>query len=127
MKKLLTLLLLFFTVQVIAQTYPITSITISLPANPDANTANWRSGTSLFTITANSKAANGRVDGHVTESKILVTIKKGGAKVCGSFTANSAPVSNFNTLTKVWTGSNAVSLLGQGCVLSAGEYELLSA
>ncbi|MBU1372471.1 MAG: LamG domain-containing protein, partial [Bacteroidetes bacterium] len=122
--KSLTIILSLLTIQTFAQTYPITSITISLPANPDANTANWGSGTSLFTITANAKAANGRVDGHVAESKILVTIKKGGAKVCGSFTANSAPASNFNTLTKVWSGSNAVSLLGQGCVLPAGEYEL---
>lgn len=124
MRKILGLLLLLASMQLAAQTYPITSINISLPANPDANTANWGSGTSLFTITANAKAVNGRVDGYVTESKILVTIKKGGAKVCGSFTANSAPVSNFNTLTKVWSGSNAVSLLGQGCVLPAGEYEL---
>ncbi len=124
MKKILTLLLLVITVQVFSQTYPITGINISLPANPDAITANWGSGTSLFTITANAKSANGRVDGHVTESRILVSIKKGGVKVCGSFTANSAPVSNFNTLTKVWSGSNAVSLLGKGCVLPAGEYEL---
>ena len=124
MRKILTFLFLVISVQVFGQTYPITGITISLPANPDANTANWGSGISLFTITANSKAANGRVDGHVTESKILVTIKKGGAKVCGSFTSNTAPGSNFNTLTKVWSGSNAVSLLGQGCVLPAGEYEL---
>ncbi|MHB1178927.1 MAG: SdrD B-like domain-containing protein [Daejeonella sp.] len=124
MKKILTLLFLVICVQVFAQTYPITSITISLPANPDANTANWGSGTSLFTLTASAKAANGRVDGRVQESKILVSIKKGGAKVCGSFTANSAPASNFNTLTKVWSGSNAVSLLGQNCTLPPGEYEL---
>ena len=124
MKKILTLLLMVIALQVLGQTYPITGITISLPANPDANTANWGSGTSLFIITANSKALNGRVDGQVMESKILVTIKKGGAKVCGSFTANSAPGSNFNTLTKVWSGNNSVSLLGQSCVLPAGEYEL---
>ena len=124
MKKILIFFSLLVSVQVTAQTYPITSITISLPINPDANTANWGSGTSLFTITANSKAVNGRVDGHVTESKILVSIKKGGAKVCGSFTANTAPASNFNTLTKVWSGTNAFSLLGQSCVLPAGEYEL---
>ena len=124
MKKILIFFSLLVSVHVTAQTYPITSITISLPTNPDANTANWGSGTSLFTITANAKAVNGRVDGHVSESKILVTIKKGGAKVCGSFTANTAPASNFNTLTKVWSGSNAVSLLGQGCLLPSGEYEL---
>ena len=127
MKKVLTLLLLVIAVQLLGQTYPITSIIISLPANPGANTANWGSGTSLFTITANAKAANGRVDGRVTESKILVTIKKGGVKICGSYTGNTAPGSNFNALTKVWSGSNAVSLLGQNCVLPAGEYELLSA
>ena len=124
MKKIIIFFSLLVSVQVSAQTYPITSITISLPANPDANTANWGSGTSLFTITANSKAVNGRVDGRVTESKILVTIKKGGAKACGSFTTNTAPASNFNTLTKVWSGTNAVSLLGQSCALPAGEYEL---
>ncbi|MDP2413574.1 hypothetical protein [Daejeonella sp.] len=40
MKKTLTLLLLVISVQAIAQTYPITSITISLPSNPDALLAN---------------------------------------------------------------------------------------
>ena len=124
MKKILTLLFLVIAVQVLGQTYPITSITISLPANPDANMANWGSGTSLFTITVNAKAANGRVDGRIQESKILVIIKKGGAKICGSYTGNTAPGSNFNTLTKVWSGSNAVSLLGQNCTLPPGDYEL---
>lgn len=37
MKKALTMLLLIISVQAIAQTYPITTITISLPANPDAS------------------------------------------------------------------------------------------
>ncbi|WP_411274195.1 hypothetical protein, partial [Daejeonella sp.] len=97
MKKLFTLFFLVITVQVLAQTYPITPITISLPANPDANTANWGSGAALLTITAASRLNNGRLDGRVQESKILVSIKKGGAKICGSYTSSSAPSANFNT------------------------------
>jgi len=124
MKKCVTLLLLVISFQVVGQTYPITSINISLPASPDANTANWGSGTSMFTITAATKVENGRVAPHVMESKILVTIKKGGARICGTYSGNSAPASNFSTLTKVWSGTNAVALLGQDCVLSPGDYEI---
>lgn len=124
MKKALIFLLMLFMVQANAQTNPITGITISLPANPDANMANWGTGTSQLTITANGKAVNGRVDGFVAESKILVIIKKNGSKICGTYTNSTAPSSNFNTLTKVWSGSNAVSLIGQGCILPTGDYEL---
>lgn len=55
MKKNLTLFLLAITFQVVAQTYPITGINISLSGNPDANTINWGSGTSMLTITASTK------------------------------------------------------------------------
>lgn len=124
MKNALICLLLIIVVGAKAQTYPITGITISLPANPDANTANWATGVSQLSITATGKAINGRVDGFVVESKILVIIKKNGAKICGTYTSSTAPASNFNTLTKVWSGSNAISLIGQSCVLSPGDYEL---
>ncbi|MCX6222528.1 MAG: hypothetical protein NTZ69_16275 [Bacteroidia bacterium] len=106
------------------QTNPIGPISISLPASPDANTANWGSGTSILTITATTKAENGKVAPRVMESKLLVTIKKHGAKICGTYNATSAPESNFNTLIKVWSGSNAVSFLGQDCVLPPGDYEI---
>ena len=124
MKKTLTFLLLVVSVQLFAQSYPITGINISLPANPDAKTANWGTGASMLTITAATRLINGKIDGRVTESKIVVIIKKGGAKICGTYTGNSAPAANFNTVNKVWSGSNAVSLLGQDCVLPPGEYEI---
>jgi len=124
MKNLLVLFLIVITTQAIAQNYPITSINISLPSNPDANTANWGSGTSMLTITASAKASNGHPDASIAESKLLVIIKKNGAKVCGIYTGNTAPTSNFNTLTKVWNGSVAVSLIGQSCTLLPGDYEI---
>lgn len=124
MKKYFTFLLLLLAFQSISQTYPVTGITISLLANPDANTANWATGASMFTITATTRLDNGRIDNRLSESVILTTIKKGGAKVCGTYTANSAPSANFNGLNKVWSGSSAVALLGKDCTLPPGDYEL---
>ena len=124
MNKILTIFLMVISLQLFAQSYPISNINISLPSNPDANTANWGTGTSLLTITAGSKPLNGRVDGSVMESRLLVTIKKGGAIVCGSYTSKSAPPSNFNVPTKVWSGINALSFLGKECVLTPGDYEI---
>jgi hypothetical protein len=124
MKKFLTLVLVMISVQLFAQTNPITAINITLPANPDANTANWGTGTSLFMISATAHSATGRIDPAIEESRILVIIKKDGAKICGRYTSSSAPASNFNTLTKVWSGTNAASFLGQDCKLPPGDYEL---
>ncbi len=124
MKKCLTLLLLVLSLQMVAQNYPITGISINLPLNPDSNTANWGVGSSIFTISASSRAQKGNIDPHVIESKIYVIIKKGGAKVCGSFSLKSAPQSNFNTPTKVWSGANAAAFLGKECLLSPGDYEI---
>ena len=124
MSKVLVFILVVIAVQGFAQNYPITGINITLSGNPDPNIANWGTGTSMFLISASSKAMNGRVDGSVMESKLLVTIKKGGGKVCGSYTSNTAPAADFNTLTKVWSGSNAVSYLGKDCILAPGDYEV---
>ena len=78
MKKILTIFMMVISMPIFAQNYPITGINITLPSNPDANTANWGSGVSLLTISASTKPQNGRVDGSVMESKLLVTIRRGG-------------------------------------------------
>jgi hypothetical protein len=124
MKQALSLLLMLLCLWADAQNYPVTGITISLPANPDASIVNWKTGASMLTITASAKMFNGRVDESAETSKILVVIKKGGSKVCGTYTASSAPTANFTTASKIWTGNNAVSLLGQECTLTPGDYEL---
>lgn len=126
MTKFFTLVFVALAMQVAAQNYPITSINISLPANPDANIANWGTGTSAFVFTATAKQGPvpGRVDPTLAECKILVIIKKSGAKICGAYTSGSAPVANFNALTKVWSGAGAVSFIGQDCTLPPGDYEL---
>ena len=121
--KILVFLILLFSVQLSAQTYPVTGITISLPPNPDASFTKMGNGTLMLSITASAKQVNGRIDPRLESSNILVTIKKGGAKICGSYTSSSAPSANFNSPTKVWSGNNAVSLLGQDCTLPPGDYE----
>jgi hypothetical protein len=124
MKRILFSLITFCSVVCFGQ-YPITGINISMPAKPDANTANWGQGAIPFSISAQTKLDSNRItDPNVMESKILVTIKKGGGKVCGTYTSATAPASNFNSALKVWNGRNGVSLLGQDCVLPPGEYEL---
>lgn len=124
MKVLLALIFTSVTLYVAAQDYPITSITINLPANPDANTVNWKSGASILIITANAKLVNNKVDPRLSESKMLVTVMKANTKVCGVYNASTAPASNITTVTKTWSGNNAVSYLGQDCILPPGEYQI---
>lgn len=124
MKRILCFILISVAFQGFTQNYPVSRIAITIPSNPDANTANWGGGTSFFMISASTQLVNGHVEGSVVESKLLVTIKKDGAKSCGSYTGNSAPASNFNTPTKVWGGNNATAYLGKDCVLTPGDYEL---
>jgi hypothetical protein len=123
MKYTLTLLLLALTFWVSGQNL-ISPITITLPPKPPANTADWANAVPPVMIMAQTKPVNGGIDGMVIESKILVTIKSGGNKVCGSYTPQSAPNAGFNSLTKSWNGANVVSFLGQDCSLKPGSYEL---
>ena len=102
----------------------ISPITINLPANPPANTAEWATTLPPAMVIAQTKLTNGQINPTVIESRILVTIKKGGTKVCGTYTAQTAPMSGFNSASKNWSGSNLIALLGQECTLQPGSYEL---
>jgi len=124
MKKLITIIFIALSVQAFAQNNLITGINITLPFIPDANTANWGNGNSLLVITASTHVVNGHVDASVEASKLLVTIKKDGTKVCGTYTSTTALPSNFNTITKVWSGTGATAYLGQSCTLAPGNYEI---
>jgi hypothetical protein len=124
MKKFLLFLMLGFVITNAIGQALISPINITLPANPSANTADWGVGTNIFVISAQTRPVNGQINGNVQESKILVTIKKGSAKVCGTYTDATAPSTNFNAPTKTWTGANAASLLGNTCTLTPGDYML---
>jgi hypothetical protein len=122
MAKLLTILLIVVSVSGFAQNYPITGLLISFPPHTSNGLAGWAN--SKFSISASTSTANGKIDGAVQESRILVIIKKNGAKVCGGYTSTTAPISKFNTGNKTWSGGDAFALLGQDCTLPPGDYEL---
>ena len=122
MARLLTILFIVFSVHAFAQNYPITGILISFPPHPSNTLADWPN--SKFTINASTLTTNGKIDGAIVESRILVIIKSKGVKVCGAYTPTSAPAAKFNTGNKIWTGTNAMALLGQDCSLPPGDYEL---
>ena len=54
----------------------------------------------------------------------MVTIKQGGSKKYGAYTAGTAPASGFNSPVKTWVGTNATILLGKDYTLEPGDYEL---
>ncbi len=122
-KKSIVLFCCFISYLAYAQN-SISPITINLPANPPANTAEWATTLPPVMILAQTKLVNGQINASVLESKILVTIKSGSTKICGSYTRHTAPNSNFSSTTKNWTGANVLSLLGQECILKPGSYEL---
>jgi len=113
-----------------AQTGPITSITISLPANPDANTANWGSvtnGTPPFGIRAAARTVGeGRLDPAIANSRILMIVRNttDKAKVCGLYTGATAPAAIFGASVKEWSAKSITALLGRDCTLPPGDYQL---
>ena len=120
MKRIFSLILALCSLTAMGQ-YPVSSINITLPAQPMPNTGDWPMP---FVITAQARLVQGQVPGNLVESRILVTIKKGSSKVCGSYTQQNAPYSSFNSPTKTWSGGVAIGLLGSNCVLQPGTYEL---
>jgi hypothetical protein len=82
MKRVLVFLMLLIGLQLSAQNYPISNISISLPNNLDANMAKWPIGTSIgqFSISALARMVNGRIENMVKDSRVLVSIKKSGFK-----------------------------------------------
>ena len=62
MKKLLFCIIFQWALIAIAQ-YPITSINITMPANPPANTSDWATALPPVMITAQAQMRNGQVPG----------------------------------------------------------------
>lgn len=124
MKLVPIVLMSFLVLAVSAQNYPITGIQIGLPLQPAAKTTDWKTGASMLTISASAKMYNGRVVEAAESVRMLVTIKKAGAKICGIYTGATAPITGFTSAVKVWSGNNAVGFLGQECTLGPGEYEI---
>ncbi len=123
MKRIFSLLITLCSLAAFGQ-YPISSISISMSANPPANTADWATAMPPLMITAQAKLVQGKMDPRVQEGRILFIIKKNGSKFCGSFTQQTAPLANFSTASKSYSGAVAVGLLGNTCVLPPGEYQL---
>ena len=116
MKRIFCFLLFFYSFSVMAQNQ-ITTIAIILPTKPIANYSLLATGSPVLSITAQTTTERELVPAIVTESRILITIKRGDVIVCGKYTYQTAPKSNFNTTTKTWSASDILKLLGQECNL----------
>lgn len=121
MKRILCLLIAWSSLATMAQQYPVSSISITLPPQPAPNIGDW---SMPFLIAAQARLVNGQVPGNLIESRILVTIKKNGTKFCGNYTPQNAPMSVFNSPTKTWSGGMAINLVSTNCEMPAGTYEL---
>ena len=124
MKHFLTCIFLFCLHWANAQNL-ISNINISMPAQMPASTADWHSNLPPVSITVQVRPdAKRAIPASIIESKILVTIKNGDSKICGSFTPATAPNAGFNSLVKIWRGAEVDQLLGQPCMLKPGSYIL---
>jgi len=110
MKKILLLLLSCCCMAAMGQNL-ISPVTITMPANTPANTADWATAMPPVTIQAIVKPDSTRgVPGLVIEAKVLLTIKDGGGKICGTFTSNTAPPAGINSLVKLYRGADITKL-----------------
>ena len=124
MKHFLTLIMAFCLLSVHGQNQ-LSSLTISMPSPMPAQIAGWASAMPPVSITAQLKPDNNRnIPKELLDSRILVSIKNGSDKICGSFTPSSAPNAGFNSLVKNWRGADVTQLLGQACTLKPGSYTL---
>lgn len=122
MRKITTSALLFLLLfKLHAQ--PINNIRVTLPRQLPANTAEWASLAQPIIISAQAKPVQGRIPPEVMESRVIVTIENSAGKICGAHNQSNAPMSNFTSAIKTWTGAQAVGLLGQECTLRSGEYQ----
>lgn len=124
MKHFLTCILVFCLLSVQGQNQG-SSITISMPSQMPAQTTSWPTAMPPVGITVQLKPDNNRaIPKEFIESRILVTIKNGSDKICGSYTPSAAPNTGFNSLVKSWRGADVTQLLGQDCTLKPGSYTL---
>ena len=103
----------------------VSSINILMPSQMPAQTGDWGTVMPPVSITAQIKPDNNRaIPKELMDSRILVIIKNGSDKICGSFTPASAPNAGFNSLVKNWRGAEVSQLLGQACTFKPGNYTL---
>lgn len=113
-KPFMTFLLIMSSIMLHGQ-----SIIINLPANPSPDISSWAKGTSPFIINISGTADFG-------ESRMLVFIRSSsGQIVCGTNQSAMAMSTDIKPgAPRVWAGQSAIALLGDGCTLSSGSYEL---
>ena len=121
MRNLLFLLMNFFCFVVLGQNSGA-SITINLPAKPSASVVDWAKSTPPLTIIIQTKG-NPAQGNETKEYRILASIKNGDQTICGKFTPKNAPSFESNSPVKTWSGSAALGLLGDECVLKPGQYQ----
>jgi hypothetical protein len=104
---------------------PVSSINITMPAQMPAQISDWHNTLPPVAITAQIRPDSNRsIPKSIIESKVLVSIKNGDSKICGSYNPKTAPYAEFNSLVKNWRGADVEQLIGQACTLKPGSYTL---